>query len=90
MIGAGGGIDDGVELARGHTGHLQGPHGRALGHVGSGLAFGHPVALFDPGAGANPLVGGLHELRQLIVGDDTVGNGEPGSKYSRALHHIIR
>ena len=52
--------------------------------LGSGLALVDPVPLLNPGAGADPLVGGIHERGQLIVGDDPVGHGEAGPEKASA------
>src|SRR5690606_18196187 len=78
---AGRGRDDGVTTAGGDQekvdviGCLAGSgestvacHGRQLG----GLDMADP-ALLDTGPGGNPLVGGVHDLFQVVVGQDVRG-----------------
>ena len=64
-------------VLRADPGHLQGSHGGAMRQIRSGLALGHPPPLLDAGAGTNPLVGGVHDLGQLLVRDHSVGDREP-------------
>ena len=53
---------------------------------GAGLSFADPAALLDAGAGPDPLVAGVHEMGEVVVGDDAVGHGEAGAEESRTGH----
>ena len=62
--------------------HLEGPLGGPRAELRSGLPFAHPAALLDAGPGADPLVGGIHQPGELVVGHDPVGHGQAGSEKS--------
>jgi hypothetical protein len=66
------GEDNGVEVGRPHVGPVECHLGRLEGEVAGQLPLANPPPLFDPGASANPLVGGIHHLGQVVIGDDTV------------------
>ena len=68
-----GGDDDGTELGGLDAGLLQGLAGGALGHVDHADVGGGAVAGDDAGALADPLVGGIDPLADVVVGDDDVG-----------------
>ena len=64
VIGGRGGIDDGVEVTRFQPGHLQ-RTARGLGREAkSGFSLDRPPPLLDSGTHPNPLVGGVHHLRE--------------------------
>ena len=54
--------------------------------VHAGLALPHVAALLDAGAGPDPLVAGVHDPGELVVGDDAVGHGEAGAEEAGAWH----
>ena len=83
---AAGGDDDGVDVR-----WLQPRLGQGLrtgpgAHRDDGVVLAGEPPLGDPDPAADPLVVGVHDLRQLVVGDDPVGPemaesgdlGEPG------------
>ena len=90
VVGGRGGVDDGVEVAGAEARHLERPFGGAEREVGAGLALAHPVPLLDAGAGADPFVAGVHDLRQVVIRDDAVGHGETGAEKAGATHRGFR
>jgi hypothetical protein len=38
------------------------------------------VALLDTGTGPNPLIGGIHEPGDIVIGDDSFRNGFAGAE----------
>jgi hypothetical protein len=67
VVWAGGGQHDEVELLCRHDRHLQRfPRGRN-GVLPQRLPLRQDVALLDAGAGGDPLVVGVYQLRQVII-----------------------
>ena len=56
--------------------HLEGVAGRGGGEGGEGLVTADDVALADAGAGLDPLVVGLDQRREVVVGEELLG-GRP-------------
>ena len=69
-IGGGGRDQDEIDLFRGNAGLLHRSQSGLGGHV-AGLFVGRgDPAFLDPGAGRDPLVVGLDDLREVLVGED--------------------
>jgi hypothetical protein len=47
---------------------------------------GHPPPLLDAGALDDPVVRGLHHLREIVVGDHTLRHAHADSQDSTAMH----
>ena len=62
------------------------PEGRRVRQAGAGLALADPAALLDPGARPDPFVARVHEVGEVVVGDDAIGHREPGPEKSRTWH----
>ena len=80
--------DDGADLLRSDAGHGQGVPAGGLGHLDDALALTGEAALDDPGALADPLVGGVDRVDDLGVGDDParpVGADSPDAGMPSAL-----
>ena len=68
----GGGDDDQVDVGGRAAGGVQGALGGLDRQVARRLVVAARVALLDAGALADPLVGGVDDLGQVVVGDDLV------------------
>jgi hypothetical protein len=86
VVRAGSGVDDRVEVARLESCHVEGLLRRLQRHLDSGLAFAHPATFLNTGSGSDPLVRGIHQLRQLVVGDHSFGDCEAGSEKLCSVH----
>src|SRR5690606_20794233 len=64
------GDDDGIDVGRLETGHLEGTSGGRLGHLDDALALTGEVTGFDAGPLLDPLVRGVDRLDDLGVRDD--------------------
>jgi hypothetical protein len=62
-------IDDHVDLVSGQAGALKRLRAGLGSHLGAALTVGDPASLFDPSSLDDPLVRGLHQRRQLVIGD---------------------
>src|SRR5690606_2684810 len=67
-VGGGGAEHAQVELGRLDAGRVQRARGGVEGQVAGGFALGGDVPLADAGPGGDPLVAGVDELRQVVVG----------------------
>ena len=67
--------DDRFDIFAGYAGGLQGVLCGADGEVGDGLVLAGAVTSNDAGALANPLIGGVDGLDDVIVGDDDIAAG---------------
>src|SRR5665213_2753905 len=70
FVGCGGAADDDVDFARVHARVGQSLARRRQRQVRSLLAIAHHAALADAGALADPGIRGIHDLGQIVVGDD--------------------
>ena len=77
--------DDQIQLARVDSGHLERPLARRYGKVVKRLG-GADMAALDTGAGKNPLIRGIEELGQLVIGNAALGKSRARSQY-RETHH---
>ena len=77
--------DDQIQLARIDSGRLERLLARCHGKVVERLGGAHMAAL-DPRAGKNPLIRGVQELGQLVVGNAALGKRRARSQY-RETHH---
>ncbi len=68
----GGAHHDHVQVGRSDAGRLHRTQCRPVTQVATGLPFGCHVALADAGAGLDPLVAGLDDPAQVVVGQDLV------------------
>ena len=82
------GQHDAVQVAGLETCGLERAAGGLLAQLGRGGSRLDPAALRDPGPLANPLVARVHQLRQVVIGDDPVGHVHPGSGDLRAFHAL--
>jgi hypothetical protein len=82
------GIYDGIEIPWLQLSHLEGPFRGRQAQVDSGFSFAHPMPFLNPGPGPDPLVSGVQERRELLVGDDPFGDGEASSEKSRMGHAV--
>ena len=64
------GDDDEIQRRRVNVGTLQSVVGGLIGEIGTAFIWGGDVALRDAGAGANPLVGGVHPFGEFMVSHD--------------------
>ena len=67
---------------------LDGAPAGALRQVHPGLPLAHPVPLPDAGALRDPLVGGVHDRREVVVGDDAIGDGHAGAEDEASSHGL--
>ena len=77
--------DDQIQLARIDSGRLERLLARCYGKVVERLS-GADVAALDTGAGKNPLIRGIEELRQLVIGNTAFRKRRACSK-NRETHH---
>ena len=77
MSGRHGGHDDEVELGRADPAPLEGLARRPGRELARGGARLDVVALLDPGARPDPLVGGVDDLLEVGVGHDPLGHVAP-------------
>ena len=77
--------DDKIQLARIDSGRLERLLARCHGKVVERLGGAHMAAL-DPRAGKNPLIRGIEELGQLVIGNAALGKRRACSK-NRETHH---
>ena len=70
-------------------GRFQRLAGRLGGQVGDRLVGGRAMAAADTGALDDPLVGGVDDLGQVVIGDDLVGeiSPDPGHDTTQNLGH---
>src|SRR3546814_5839360 len=68
-VGRGRAEHDQVDLGGLDAGRFQRTHGGVVREVTGGFAFGRDVALADAGARGDPLVAGVDDLRQVVVGE---------------------
>ena len=78
-----GGDDDFVDLVDRHIGIRERALGGGCGEVDGGLIIGRDSPGLDPGAGGDPLVGGVHMLGPLVVGHHPVGHVGAKSENAR-------
>src|SRR5205809_369681 len=95
MVGSAGTVDDAVEVAGLQAGLGQGLAGGLPRQRDAGLAVRHPVARLDAAALHDPLVGRVHEPRQVVVGDDPggdvkAGGDELGARHQDASRYLLR
>src|SRR3989454_443220 len=95
MVGSAGTVDDAVEVAGLQAGLGQGLAGGLPRQRDAGLAVRHPVARLDAAALHDPLVGRVHEPRQVVVGDDPggdvkAGSDELGARHQDASRYLLR
>ena len=65
--------DDQVDIRGAHSGRLEGTARGMFGKVDSGLSVGGDVPTLDAGASPDPLVGGIHHLFEIGVGENLLG-----------------
>src|SRR5690606_30713098 len=75
----GGADDDQVEFVGTAAGSFERAYRRVVREVHRGLAFGGDVALTDAGARGDPLVAGVDDLRQVVVGQHLAGKVAAGT-----------
>src|SRR5439155_18681158 len=87
-VGGRGGVHDGVEVQRCETVLLEHLQRRGLPHAGVALFFAGDAPLADAGALADPLVGGVEDLAELVVGHDARRRVAPRARQlgERPLH----
>ena len=74
LVGQAAGRDDHrVDVLRLRSGLGHGLGGGARAHRDDGVVVATETALRDADPGADPLVVGVHDLREIVVGDDSVG-----------------
>ena len=73
------GEDDQVDIFRREPRVVQGPAGRLEAEVARGNAPAREAALFDAGALSDPLVAGVHQARETLVGHDAFGHEHAGA-----------
>src|SRR5690606_27539496 len=74
----GGADDDQVELVGTGAGRLERTRGRVVREVHGGFAFGGDMALTDAGARGDPLVAGVDDPGQVVVGQHLAGKVAAG------------
>ena len=74
MVARGGRADDEVEVTGGDASHVEGAMTRLNRKVIEGFLRAD-TALLDTRASEDPLVGGVEEIRQVVVGDDALWKG---------------
>mmetsp|Transcript_10937 Transcript_10937/g.44067 ORF Transcript_10937/g.44067 Transcript_10937/m.44067 type:complete len:290 (+) Transcript_10937:593-1462(+) len=77
VVGGGGGEEDEVEIFRGDARRRERLLGRLRGEGGEGFVAGDDVPLADAGARADPLVVGVDELGEVVVGEVLRRDGHP-------------
>lgn len=56
------------------------PAAGGYGKSGIALPFTAEIPLTDPGAAGDPLIAGLHHLREIVVGDQPAGQRTAGGE----------
>ena len=79
-------VHDRVQLVSRGVGHLECPGRGAQRQLRTGLAFADPATLLDARAGADPLVSGVHDLREVVVGHHPIGHREAGAQQTGSGH----
>src|SRR5207245_10473249 len=89
VVGGTGAVHDAVQVRRLHARLGERLEGRPPRQRGTGLAVRHPVSRLDPRSLGDPLVGGVHDLCEVVVGHDALGNVEPGGDELGAWHRFL-
>jgi len=72
-VGGGRGDDDQVDVGGRPAGGGQGLLGGLDGQIRHGLVVRRPVSATNAGALPDPVVGGVDDARQVLIGDDVLG-----------------
>ena len=75
------------DLFRRNTGHIEGRTGRAHAAVGSIDAVFENMAFLDSRSGGDPFIGSIHQLFQILVGDDAGRNAGAESTNIAGMIH---
>ncbi len=86
VIRRGRGQHNGIDRVIAEAGRRQGDPAGALGKVDAGLTLAYPMPLADAGALRDPLIGGIHDHREVVIGDDAVGDGHAGAENDASRH----
>src|SRR2546427_5223692 len=86
MVGGAGTIDDAVQVAGLEARSRERATRRFAGQARASVAVRHPVAGADARALRDPFVRGVHQLRQVVVGDAARGDVEASGDELRATH----
>ena len=84
-----GGEDDEIDLPGLHPGRGHRGLGRRHSQVGAALALGDHVPLADASAAEDPLVRGVDDLLQVLVGDDPLGQITAGAQNAGIEFHRV-
>ena len=87
QVGRGRADDDEVDVGRRHAGGLQRASCRVLGQRGTRFVRGRDVAPLDAGARADPLVGGVDRLLEILVREDLFRQVAAGAGDARIAVH---
>ena len=79
-VGRHGRDEDEVNFRRVDTGVFNGTPRRSGRHLAGVFVLRGKAALADAGAGLDPLVGGFHKLRHVVIGHDSFGQVGAGSE----------
>src|SRR3546814_2042617 len=87
-VGRGRAEHDQVDLGGLDAGRFHRTHGGVVREVAGGFAFGRDVALADAGARGDPLVAGVDDLRQVVVGEHLFRRSEEHTSELQSLMRI--
>jgi len=78
---------DKVDFLGVYTRHFNGTLGCMKCQIAGSFVFGRDMAFANAGAGDDPIVGGIHHLRQIVVGQNffrqiTAGAGDAGINHA--------
>ena len=88
VIRRGGGQHDRVDVGVGEARRRDRGPARPFGKVDAGFSLAHPVPLADAGALGDPLVSGVHDRREVVIGDDAIGDGHAGAEDEASGHWL--
>ena len=86
VIGRAGAVDDAVDVGRREPRLVERLFRCLARERDTGVALVHPVARFDAAPLHDPLVGRVHDLREIGVGDDARGDVKTGGEECSARH----
>ena len=86
VVGGAGAVDDAIEVLRREARLGERLLRRLPRERDARIARVHPVARLDAAALHDPLVGRVHDLREIVVGDDARGDVKTGGEECGASH----
>jgi hypothetical protein len=86
VIGCGRGVENEIDRAGLEPGGLERSERGPVGQRRAGVTLAGPATLLDAGARPDPFVARVHQVGEVVVGDDPVGHRETGPEKPRTGH----